>query len=115
SRRPRNPQRQKSPSQAPRRQRKPPAAAKKSAPATAVVKKPHRYRPCAKRDPDKLPFQRWPINRFKLRCMALQEASEAYSVGSFEDNHLCAIHCQGGSPSMPRHLSLAAASRGERA
>jgi histone H3 len=90
-------------------------AARKSAPATGGVKKPHRYRPgtVALRDIRryqkstellirKLPFQRLVREiaqdfktdlRFQSTAiLALQEASEAYLVGLFEDTNLCAIH-----------------------
>ncbi|XP_034546200.1 uncharacterized protein LOC117817569 [Notolabrus celidotus] len=89
-------------------------AARKSAPATGGVKKPHRYRPgtVALREIRryqkstellirKLPFQRLVREiaqdfktdlRFQSSAvMALQEASEAYLVGLFEDTNLCAI------------------------
>ncbi|XP_017494509.1 PREDICTED: histone H3-like [Rhagoletis zephyria] len=88
-------------------------AARKSAPATGGVKKPHRYRPgtVALREIRryqkstellirKLPFQRLVREiaqdfktdlRFQSSAvMALQEASEAYLVGLFEDTNLCA-------------------------
>jgi len=90
-------------------------AARKSAPATGGVKKPHRYRPgtVALREIRryqkstellirKLPFQRLVREiaqdfktdlRFQSSAVsALQEASEAYLVGLFEDTNLCAIH-----------------------
>ncbi|XP_045529833.1 uncharacterized protein LOC123717735 [Pieris brassicae] len=89
-------------------------AARKSAPPTGGVKKPHRYRPgtVALREIRryqkstellirKLPFQRLVREiaqdfktdlRFQSSAvMALQEASEAYLVGLFEDTNLCAI------------------------
>merc|ERR1712017_25775 len=89
-------------------------AARKSAPATGGVKKPHRYRPGPvalreirryQKSTDllirKLPFQRLVREiaqdyksdlRFQsLAVLALQEASEAYLVGLFEDTNLCAI------------------------
>ncbi|EPB78076.1 core histone H2A/H2B/H3/H4 [Ancylostoma ceylanicum] len=89
-------------------------AARKSAPATGGVKKPHRYRPgtVALREIRryqkstellirKLPFQRLVREiaqdfktdlRFQSSAvMALQEASEAYLVGLFEDTNLHAI------------------------
>ena len=92
-------------------------AARKSAPATGGVKKPHRYRPgtVALREIRryqkstelllrKLPFQRLVREiaqdfktdlRFQsTSVMALQEASEAYLVGLFEDTNLCAIHAK---------------------
>ncbi|KAJ4923297.1 hypothetical protein JOQ06_026113 [Pogonophryne albipinna] len=86
-------------------------AARKSAPATGGVKKPHRYRPgtVALREIRryqkstellirKLPFQRLVREiaqdfktdlRFQSSAvMALQESSEAYLVGLFEDTNL---------------------------
>ena len=89
-------------------------AARKSAPATGGVKKPHRYRPgtVALREIRryqkstelllrKLPFQRLVREiaqdfksdlRFQSSAiLALQEASEAYLVGLFEDTNLCAM------------------------
>jgi histone H3 len=91
--------------------------ARKSAPATGGVKKPHCYRPgtVALREIRwyqkstellirKLPFQ-WLLHdiaqdfktdlRFQSSAvMALQESSEAYLVGLFEDTNLCAIHAK---------------------
>ena len=92
------------------------AAAKKTA-STGGVKKPHRFRPgtVALREIRrfqkstellirKLPFQRLVREiaseyRSELRfqssaVLALQEASEAYMVGLFEDTNLCAIHAK---------------------
>ena len=92
-------------------------AARKSAPATGGVKKPHRYRPgtVALREIRryqkstellirKLPFQRLVREiaqdfktdlRFQSSAViALQEASENYLVGLFEDTNLCAIHAK---------------------
>jgi len=92
-------------------------AARKTAPATGGVKKPHRYRPgtVALREIRryqkstellirKLPFQRLVREiaqdfktdlRFQSTAVvALQEASEAYLVGLFEDTNLCAIHAK---------------------
>ena len=46
--------------------------------------------------------------------MALQEASEAYLVGLFEDTNLCAIHAKQVTI-MPRDIQLARCIRGERA
>ena len=85
--------------------------------AFAGVKKPHRYRPgtVALREIRKyqkstellirkLPFQRLVREiaqdfktdlRFQSSAvLALQEASEAYLVGLFEDTNLCAIHAK---------------------
>ncbi|XP_012890649.1 PREDICTED: uncharacterized protein LOC106000013 isoform X1 [Dipodomys ordii] len=94
-------------------------AARKSAPATGGVKKPHRYRPgtVALREIRryqkstellirKLPFQRLVREiaqdfktdlRFQSSAvMALQEASEAYLVGLFEDTNLCQGYTMSG-------------------
>ncbi|XP_076332284.1 histone H3-like [Tachypleus tridentatus] len=46
--------------------------------------------------------------------MALQEASEAYLVGLFEDATLCAIHAKRVTI-MPKDIQLACRIRGERA
>ena len=52
--------------------------------------------------------------RFQSTAMlALQEASEAYLVGLFEDTNLCAIHAHRVTI-MPRDLHLARRIRGER-
>ena len=113
-------------------------AARKSAPATGGVKKPHRYRPgtVALREIRryqkstelllrKLPFHWQRLVReiaqdFKsdLRFQssavaALQEASEAYLVGLFEDTNLCAIHAKRVTI-MPKDIQLARRIRGER-
>jgi histone H3 len=71
----------------------------------------------------KLPFQRLVreiANDFKtdLRfqssaVLALQEASEAYMVGLFEDTNLCAIHAKRVTI-MPKDMQLARRIRGER-
>ena len=89
--------------------------AKKSVSKTGGIKKPHRFRPgtVAAREIRKyqkstellirkLPFQRLvkeiaheikPDTRFQSSAvMALQESSEAYLVGLFEDTNLCAVH-----------------------
>merc|ERR1711915_266495 len=112
-------------------------AARKSAPSTGGVKKPHRYRPgtVALREIRryqkstellirKLPFQRLVREiaqdfktdlRFQSAAIgALQEASEAYLVGPFEDTNLCAIHAKRVTI-MPKDIQLARRIRGERA
>ena len=99
-------------------------------------KKPHRYRPgtVALREIRryqgstellirKLPFQRlvreiardWKDDiRFQGNAiLALQEASEAYLVGLFEDTNLCAIHAKRVTI-MPKDIQLARRVRGER-
>lgn len=111
-------------------------AARKSAPATGGVKKPHRYRPGTvalreirryQKSTDllirKLPFQRLVREiaqdfkndlRFQgTAILALQEASEAYLVGLFEDTNLCAIHAKRVTI-MPKDIQLARRIRGER-
>merc|ERR1711906_47090 len=112
-------------------------AARKSAPTAGGVKKPHRYRPGTvalreirkyQKSTDlllrKLPFQRLVREiaqdyktdlRFQsLAVLALQEASEAYLVGLFEDTNLCAIHAKRVTI-MPKDIQLARRIRGERA
>jgi len=112
-------------------------AARKTAPATGGVMKPHRYRPgsVALREIRryqkstellirKLPFQRlvreiasepgggcpnWQASAL----MALQEASEAYLVGLFEDTNLSAIHARRVTV-FPKDIQLARRLRGER-
>ena len=101
------------------------------------TKKPHRYRPgtVAIREIRKyqkstellirkLPFQRLVREiaqdfktdlRFQSSAvLALQEASEAYLVGLFEDTNLCAIHAKRVTI-MPKDIQLARRIRGERA
>ena len=101
-------------------------AARKSAPAVGGVKKPHGYRPgtVALREIRKyqkstellirkLPFQRLVREiateyksdlRFQSSAvLALQEASESYLVGLFEDTNLCAIHAKRVTI-MPKHM-----------
>lgn len=46
--------------------------------------------------------------------LLLQEASEAYLVGLFEDTNLCAIHAKRVTI-MPKDIQLARRIRGERA
>ncbi|KAE8913908.1 hypothetical protein PF005_g11335 [Phytophthora fragariae] len=110
-------------------------AARKSAPSAGGVKKPHRYRPgtVALREIRKyqkstellirkLPFQRLVREiaqdyktdlRFQsTTILALQEASEAYLVGLFEDTNLCAIHAKRVTI-MPKDIHLARRIRGE--
>ncbi|XP_043927962.1 histone H3-like [Protopterus annectens] len=110
-------------------------AAPKSAPVTGGVKKPHRYQPgtvalreihCYQKSTKllicKLPFQRlaWDIAqdfktdlRFQSSAvLALQEASEAYFVGLFEDSNLCDIHSKRVTI-MPKDIQLARCIRGE--
>eukprot|EP01071_Lankesteria_metandrocarpae_P013032 Lankesteria_metandrocarpae@DN6577_c0_g1_i1.p1 len=111
-------------------------AARKSGPVSTAMKKPHRYHPgtVALREIRKyqkttellirkLPFQRLVREiateyksdlRFQSSAvLALQEASEAYLVGLFEDTNLCAIHAKRVTI-MPKDIQLARRIRGER-
>ena len=111
-------------------------AARKSAPIQGGVKKPHRYRPGTvalreirkfQKSTDllirKLPFQRVVREiaqqfksdlRFQSQAvLALQEATEAYLVGLFEDTNLCAIHAKRVTI-MPKDMQLARRIRGEK-
>lgn len=116
-------------------------AALKSAPAALGLRKPHRYRPGTvalreirryQKSTDllirKLPFQRLvreiAHEQFKgtkkqdLRfqssaVLALQEASEAYLIGYFQDANLCAIHAKRVTL-MPRDFQLVRRLRGGR-
>ena len=122
-------------SKAPRKNIASKTAARKSAPIEMGIKKPHRYRPgtVALREIRKyqkstellirkLPFQRLvreiaSIFKSDLRfqssaILALQEASESYLVGLFEDTNLCAIHAKRVTI-MPKDMQLARRLRGE--
>ena len=108
--------------------------ARKTAKAPAM-KKQHRFRPGTvalreirryQKSTDllirKTPFQRlvreiaqsWKSDlRFQATAvMALQEASEAYLVGLFDDSNLCAIHAKRVTL-MPKDMQLARRIRGE--
>ena len=117
-------------------------AVRKSAPTPMGVKRKHRYRPGVvalreirkyQRSTElmikKLPFQRLVREicaglgggnggadlRFQSAALlALQEASEAYLVGVFEDTVLCAIHAKRVTI-QPKDMLLARRLRGERA
>ena len=111
-------------------------ARKSSAAAKGGVKKRKRYRPGTvalreirkyQRSTEllirKLPFQRLVREiaqdykadlRFQSSAvLALQEASEAYLVGLFEDTNMCAIHAKRVTI-MPKDIQLARRIRGER-
>lgn len=111
-------------------------AARKSIPTSGGVKKPHRYRPGTvalreirryQKSTDllirKAPFQRLVKEiaqgikenaRFQSTAvLALQEASEYYLVGLFEDTNACAIHGKRVTI-MPKDMQLARRIRGER-
>ena len=121
---------------APRKQLLLSKAARKTSPINTNVKKPHRYKPgtVALREIRKyqkstellirkLPFQRVVREiaqnyksdlRFQSQAiLALQEASEAYLVGLFEDTNLCAIHAKRVTI-MPKDMQLAKRIRGEK-
>ena len=112
-------------------------AARKSAPAVGGVRRPHRFRPgtVALREirkyqkntellVRKLPFQRLvrelaqdfmtDLRFASSAVLALQEATESYLVGLFEDSNLCAIHAKRVTI-MPKDMQLARRIRGERA
>jgi len=116
-------------------QGKGPSAVKKQVIPGGGVKKPHRYRPgtVALREIRryqkstellirKLPFQRLVREialafksdlRFKSQAVAaLQEASESYLVGLFEDTNMCAIHAKRVTI-MTKDIMLARRIRGE--
>ena len=115
----------------------PPLIAAAEARLRKMKKKPHRFRPGTvalreirkyQKSTDllirKLPFQRLVREiaqdfksdlRFQSSAVAaLQEASEAYLVGLFEDTNLCAIHAKRVTI-MPKDIQLARRIRGERA
>lgn len=107
----------------------------KGVPVPAGVKKPHRYRPGTvaireirkyQKSSDllirKLPFQRLVREittnyknemRFQSSALlALQEATESYIVGLFEDANMCAIHAKRVTV-MAKDIALARRIRGE--
>merc|ERR1711957_220391 len=96
------------------------AATKKAA---GGVKRPHRFRPGTVALREIRKFQRLVRDiagnfkndlRFQSSAvLALQEASEAYMVGLFEDTNLCAIHAKRVTI-MPKDMQLARRIRGER-
>ena len=111
-------------------------AARKASPSGEGQKKSRRYRPGTvalreirryQKSTDllikKAPFQRLVREvaqdfkadlRFQSSAvMAMQEASEAYLVGVFEDTNLCAIHARRVTI-MPKDMQLARRIRGER-
>ncbi|MCP9258095.1 histone H3.3 [Dirofilaria immitis] len=102
-------------------------AARKSAPSTGgtvALREIRRYQKSTELLIRKLPFQRLVREiaqdfktdlRFQSAAIgALQEASEAYLVGLFEDTNLCAIHAKRVTI-MPKDIQLARRIRGERA
>jgi histone H3 len=125
----------------PKKKKQKSGGAKKS-PASGAIKKPHRFRPgtVALREIRKyqkgthatallirkLPFQRLvrevtqdlhlrEEKRFQASAIeALQEASEAFLVGLFEDSLQCALHAR-RITLMPKDMQLARRIRGDRA
>ena len=109
----------------------------RKAPVTGgIIKRPHRYRPGTvalreirkyQRSTDllirRLPFQRLVKEvAQEFRCdlrwqstavLALQEATEAYLVGLFDDANKCAIHAHRVTV-FPKDIQLARRIRGER-
>ena len=92
--------------------------------STVALREIRRYQKSTELLIRKLPFQRLVREiaqdfktdlRFQSSAvMALQEASEAYLVGLFEDTNLCAIHAKRVTI-MPKDIQLARRIRGERA
>ncbi|KAL1487476.1 hypothetical protein ABEB36_015853 [Hypothenemus hampei] len=113
---------------APRKQLATKAARKvlqqREVPGTVALREIRRYQKSTELLIRKLPFQRLVREiaqdfktdlRFQSSAvMALQEASEAYLVGLFEDTNLCAIHAKRVTI-MPKDIQLARRIRGERA
>ncbi|KAI3365638.1 hypothetical protein L3Q82_010717 [Scortum barcoo] len=96
----------------------------KERPGTVALREIRRYQKSTELLIRKLPFQRLVREiaqdfktdlRFQSAAIgALQEASEAYLVGLFEDTNLCAIHAKRVTI-MPKDIQLARRIRGERA
>eukprot|EP01057_Protomagalhaensia_wolfi_P006074 Protomagalhaensia_wolfi_Nauph_80__6073@NODE_853_length_1945_cov_2641_823190_g641_i0_p2_GENE_NODE_853_length_1945_cov_2641_823190_g641_i0NODE_853_length_1945_cov_2641_823190_g641_i0_p2_ORF_typecomplete_len140_score26_74Histone/PF00125_24/1e46CENPT_C/PF15511_6/3_6e03CENPT_C/PF15511_6/0_0004CENPS/PF15630_6/9e03CENPS/PF15630_6/0_00063Bromo_TP/PF07524_13/0_0017PAF/PF15715_5/0_0024TFIID31kDa/PF02291_15/1_7e02TFIID31kDa/PF02291_15/0_63Ribosomal_L11/PF00298_19/0_076CBFD_NFYB_HMF/PF00808_23/7e03CBFD_NFYB len=92
-------------------------------PGTVALREIRRYQKSTELLIRKLPFQRLVkeiAGEFKSELrfqssavMALQEASEAYLVGLFEDTNLCAIHAKRVTI-MPKDILLARRIRGDR-
>jgi len=101
-----------------------PALPHRYRPGTVALREIRRYQKSTELLIRKLPFQRLVREiaqdfktdlRFQSSAvMALQEASEAYLVGLFEDTNLCAIHAKRVTI-MPKDIQLARRIRGERA
>ena len=92
-------------------------------PGTVALREIRRFQKSTELLIRKLPFQRLVREiasdfktdlRFQSSAvLALQEASEAYMVGLFEDTNLCAIHAKRVTI-MPKDMQLARRIRGER-
>ena len=97
--------------------------ARKYRPGTVAMREIRRYQKTTDLLIKKAPFQRLVREvaqdykadlRFQSSAvMAMQEASEAYLVGVFEDTNLCAIHARRVTI-MPKDMQLARRIRGER-
>lgn len=92
-------------------------------PGTVALQEIRRYQKSTELLIRKLPFQRFVREiaqsfkmelRFQAAALsALQEASEAYLVGLFEDTNLCAVHAKRVTI-MPRDIQLSRRIRGEK-
>ena len=92
-------------------------------PGTVALREIRKYQKTTELLIRKLPFQRLVREvsqdyksdlRFQSSALlAIQEASEAYLVGLFEDTNLCAIHAKRVTI-MPKDIQLARRIRGER-
>ena len=97
--------------------------ARRYRPGTVALREIRRYQKSTDLLIKKAPFQRLVREvaqdfkadlRFQSSAvMAMQEASEAYLVGVFEDTNLCAIHARRVTI-MPKDMQLARRIRGER-
>ena len=100
-----------------------PKKSRRFRPGTVAVREIRRYQKSTELLLKKAPFQRLVRElaqdfktdlRFQSSAvMALQEASEAFLVGLFEDTNLCAIHAKRVTI-MPKDMQLARRIRGER-
>jgi histone H3 len=107
-----------------RRRRQAPEKPHRFRPGTVALREIRRYQKSTELLIRKLPFQRLVREiaqdfktdlRFQASAIAaLQEASESYLVGLFEDTNLCAIHAKRVTI-MPKDVQLARRIRGERA
>jgi histone H3 len=97
--------------------------AKRFRPGTVALREIRRYQKSTENLIRKAPFQRLVREivqglrndlRFQQSAlMALQEATESYMVGLFEDSNICAIHCKRVTI-MPKDMILARRLRGEK-
>jgi histone H3 len=103
----------------------PPKNPRRFRPGTVALREIRKYQKSTELLIRKAPFQRLVREiaqdffgqnlRFQSSAIAaLQEASEAYLIGVFEDTNLCAIHAKRVTI-MPKDMQLARRIRGERA